>query len=84
MTNMIKYEDWAKLELRIGQVIEIEENKIKINCNSKSYSVNLDLNVEIKDKIIVGIEGDQLVIPIIQNSMPLIPDKDIEVGSRVG
>lgn len=82
ITEKIKFEDWAKLEMRVGEIKSIGKNII-INCLNKDFKINFDLDVKEGDKIIIGFIENHLVIPITGENIPLIPDGDIEVGARV-
>ena len=81
MTEIIKFEGWQKLELRVGEVKSIGE-KIIISCN-KDFEIKLDLDVKKEDKIVMGILGDGLVIPVVKGNVPLIPEKGAQVGWKV-
>jgi len=82
MENIINFEDWAKLEMRVGMIKEIEKGKIVINCNGKNYSKKIKLNVNNSDLIVIGFLGDDIIIPLIEGSV-IIPEKDIEPGCRI-
>ena len=82
MTEIINFEDWLKFELRIGEVKKIK-NQIVINCNNKEFKVSDNLDLKNGDKIVVGINGANLMIPVINENIPLIPEKDAEAGMRV-
>ena len=83
MENIINFEDWEKLEMRVGKIKEIEKDKIVISCNGKNYSKKIKLNVDKDDLIVIGFLGDDLIIPLIDGSV-IIPEKDIENGVRIG
>ncbi|MCF7910405.1 hypothetical protein K9L16_01890 [Candidatus Pacearchaeota archaeon] len=81
MKPEIKFEDFAKLTLLIGEVKEIEPN-LKINIGDRILEhENID-NVKEGDKIVVGFIKDKLVIPLI-NNFPIKPEKNIQPGSKV-
>ncbi len=82
MTEIIQFEDWVKLKLKVGEVKKTGE-KIVITLDGKSYEVNLDLDVKKGDKIVVGFSGEGLVIPVVEERVPLDPGKDSKEGSRV-
>jgi len=82
MENIINFEDWVKLEMRVGKIKEIEKSKMVINCNGKDYSKKIKLNANKDDLIIIGFLGDNLIIPLINDSV-IIPEKDIENGARI-
>jgi methionine--tRNA ligase beta chain len=76
-------EDFVKVDLRIGEIKEIKKGKIIVSCNNKEFSVKLDSDVKKNEKIAVIIEGDRIIIPILNKNIPLIPEKDIEPGSKI-
>lgn len=82
MTEIIKYEEWIKLKLKVGEVKKTGEKTV-IALDGKSYEVNLDLEVRKGDKIVVGFSGEGLVIPVVDGRIPLDPGKDSKEGWRV-
>ncbi len=83
MKPEMNFEDWMKFNLRVGEIVEVSEGKIKVNIGEKTLELNKSVNAAEGDKIIVGIDKDRLVIPLANNQV-LKTDEDIEVGSRVG
>jgi len=83
MKPEMNFEDWMKFNLRVGEIVEVSEGKIKVNIGEKTLELNKSVNAAEGDKIIVGIDKDRLVIPLANNQV-LKTDADIEVGSRVG
>lgn len=83
MKSEVSFEDWMKVKLIIGEVVEIGEGKIKINIGEKILETKRDLNVEKRDKIVAGLNGDRLIILLVKGSA-ISPEKDVENGSRVG
>ncbi len=83
MKPEISFEDWQKINLVIGEVREIG-NLTKINCNEKDYSIRLKLKADKGDKIVIGFLNNQIIIPVFDKDNPIIPEKDIENGSRIG
>ncbi len=79
---MIKIEEFWKIDFKVGEVKEVGNNN-KIKCDNKTFNVNLKLDVNKGEKIAVIIEGDKLIIPVINDSIPLIPEKDAEAGSKI-
>ena len=75
MKSEITFEDWQKIELKIGEVKEVG-NKIKIQCKEKEYLTEVKINVKEGDKIVVGIFNDELVMPLIEGDNPLVSEKD--------
>ena len=84
MKPEIKFEDWMKVNLIVGEIVEIKKEIIKINCGDKIRETkNIDLSCKNGDKMIIGILNDRIIIPIINNKVHLIPEKSIEPGSSV-
>ena len=81
---MIKYEDFTKLDLRIGEVVSTKNDSIEIDCGGKILKTKISLNTKKGDKIVVGIIENELIIPLSKENNPLTPDQDIEAGSIVG
>lgn len=79
----MNFEDWIKLDLRIGEIKTIKNRLAKINLGDKEYSIKTSLDLQKGDKIVVGIREGKLIVPNVNNSI-IIPEKDIENGSRVG
>ena len=82
MTEIIQFEDWAKLKLKVGIVKKVGES-IVINDGTNDFEIKLDLNVKKGDKIVVGLNGDGLVVPVVNDRIPLDPGQDSKEGSRV-
>jgi len=80
---MIKIEEFWGIDFRIGEVKVVSNSNIKIKCNNKNFNVNLKLDVNKGEKIAVIIDGDKLIIPVVNGNVPLVPEKDIEVGSKI-
>lgn len=80
---MITIEDFAKIELKVGKIISKSNRETLIECNGKEFSTRININTNKNDKIIIAINGDEVIIPLINHSIPLVPDKDIETGSKV-
>ena len=55
MKAEVNIEDFIKLKLVIGEVIEINENKIKIIIGDKILDGNKKGNLKKGDKILVGL-----------------------------
>lgn len=82
MKPEVKFEDWTKLKLLVGEIMDIVEGNIQINIGDRIMEYVRKINAEKGDKIVVGVTGDNLVVPLIKDSF-IVPEKDIEVGSRV-
>jgi tRNA-binding EMAP/Myf-like protein len=81
--NNVTIDDFSKIEFRIGEVKSIDKKGIKIICDDKDFLINIDLDVKKKDKLAIIIAGEKLIVPVIDSHLPLSPEKDIELGSRV-
>ena len=79
---MINYDEFKKSDLRIEEIIEVKKDEIRIKCGEKSFSFNGKLNVEKGEKIFIVINEDKLIIPHINNS-PIVPEKDINAGTKI-
>jgi len=80
---MIKIEEFWGIDFRVGEVKGVSNSNIKIKCNNKNFNVNLKLDVNKGEKIAVIIDGDKLIIPVVNGNVPLVPEKDIEAGSKI-
>ncbi|MFH1325831.1 MAG: hypothetical protein ABIH49_03645 [archaeon] len=83
MKPKITFDEWLKFDLRVGEVAESNKDNLKINCCDKEFHVKLPISVKKGEKIVIGISGDKVVIPVIGGNIPLAPEKDIEVGSKI-
>lgn len=79
----INFEEWAKLEMGIGMIKRITKGGSIINCKDRDYSIKIKLNAKKNDLIAVGFIGDEIIIPLVNENIPIIPESDIEVGSKV-
>ena len=110
--NIISFEDWKKLDLRVAQIKKVED----IEGADKLWKLTIDVGSEIGERIICagikehyskrelegkkiivfvnlaprlmkGIESQGMLLAAEKNDKCevalLIPEKDIEVGSRV-
>ncbi|MBS3076506.1 hypothetical protein J4481_02070 [Candidatus Pacearchaeota archaeon] len=82
MKSEITFEDWEKVNLIVGEVIEVSDGKIKINVGGEVLSEK-KIDVKKGEKIVVGLFNGNLVFPLVDGSA-IVPEKDIELGSRVG
>lgn len=83
MKKIIKIEDFSKINLRVGEVIEVTKSYTKIGCFDKVFTVKLNLNVKKGEQLIVAVNGDNLVIPVLNQNITLSPEKNIDAGSKV-
>jgi hypothetical protein len=79
---MINIKDFQKVELMLAEVKEISRDGVLIDSGDKMVSLKLELDVEVGDKIIVGLLDDGLIVPLV-GGMVLQPDGDLPVGSKV-
>ncbi len=80
---MINIDEFSKVNLRIGKIKEIKKDRITINCNNKDYEIKIKLKVKERDKILIIINNDKIIIPVLNNDIPIIPEQDIDSGSKV-
>jgi len=80
---MIKFEDFNKLDLKVGEVVAVRDNQTEINCGEKTLSTKVSFGTNVGDKIIVGAIKDELVIPLVGGKHPLTPDQDMSAGDSV-
>lgn len=80
---MIKIDDLQKINLIVGEVKKIEQNKVVINNGEKDFEIMENINAKIGDKIIISSTQNKVVILTTENGNVLIPEKGIENGSKV-
>lgn len=80
---MITIEEFRKVNLIIGEVKEIEKDQIIISCENKNFITKRKLKINKKDKIVIVVNGDEIIIPTISKTIPIIPESDIEQGSKI-
>ena len=111
-SEKVSFNDWEKLELRVGQILEVED----IEGADKLYKFTVDLGSEIGERTICagikehyskeelkgkkisvfvnlepkklrGIESQGMILAACTGDeskvILVIPEKDIEVGSRI-
>jgi len=82
MKPEIKFDDWAKLEMQVGEII-IDKSKKKIRIGEKLFDFNFNLALNSGDKIVVGLTKEGIILPVIDEKVLLSPESDIENGSKV-
>jgi len=82
MTEIIKFEDWVKFELRVGEIKKVGK-KVIINYNNRDFEAKLDLDVNKGDQIVVGISRDNLILPVVKDNITLVPEKQAEIGWKI-
>lgn len=80
---MIDLEEFKKIELTLGLVEKIDKDYIKITSNKKQFVTKIKLNVKEGDKIVVAFDNSNIFIPVVAGNIPLKPEKDIELGSKI-
>ncbi len=80
--SMIKFDDFAKLDLRVATV-KVSNKKKKILVNDKEFAPDFKINAKTGDKIAVGMMGKEIVILVTDKINPIFLDGDIENGSKI-
>ncbi len=80
---MINIDEFAKVEMRVGEVVDSGKKEIMITCNGKSSSFSTDLRLKKGDKVVVIANSDSLYLLCTEKNIPIIPEKDIKEGSKV-
>ena len=108
MSEKIKFDDWSKLDIRVGKILEVED----IEGADKLYKLEIDIGdekrivcagikkyykkeelqnklcvvfVNLEPKTMKGIKSDGMLLAVDEDGKPtlIIPEKDIEVGSKI-
>jgi len=82
MKPEVTFDDWMKFRLIVGEIIEISKKNVKIDIGGEIFKANKRGDLEKGDRIVVGIENNKLIIPLIEGSV-IIPEKDIEPRCRI-
>ena len=80
----MKFEDWLKFDLRVGEIIGIGGGKIKIDLGDREFEKKINIDVKKGEKIIVGLQGNGCVIPLVGGNVLIAPEKNIDNGVRIG
>lgn len=80
---MIKIEEFWKIDFKIGEVEEISDKNIKVRCNDKTFNTGLKLDAKKGEKIAVVIDDERLIIPVVNEKIHLVPEKEIEIDSKI-
>jgi len=80
---MITIKEFSKIDLRIGEVKETDKEKIKVNIGNQDLTTNSRVAVNKGDKIVVAIQNNQLIIPTINKTIPIAPEKDTPAGTKI-
>lgn len=82
MKPEIKFEDFAKLEFLVGEVVDIKENLIEVDIGDRILKSGKSFEIEKGKKIVVGVNDEDLIFLLAGDSV-ISPEKDIGNGSRV-
>lgn len=80
---MMEFDEFKKLDLRIGEVVDVGGDGVRINCGANDAFVKGKLDVSKGDKVVVGTCEDCVVVLVVGGEMPIVPEKDIGVGVRI-
>jgi hypothetical protein len=83
--TMINFEEWANIEMRVGEVKDILKEESIITCKNKDFSTKIKLNAKKNDLIVIGFFGDEIIIPLVNDNILLSPENEsAEPGMRIG
>jgi len=82
-TKEMNIEDFIKIDFRIGEIEEVSKSEFKIRCNDRIFNTKTKLNVKKGEKLAVIIDGDKIVVPVVNGNIPLIPEKSVPNGSKI-
>jgi hypothetical protein len=80
--SMIKFDDFAKLDLRVATV-KVSNKQKKILINDREFAPDFEINAKTGDKIAVGIIGEEIVVLVTDKINPVFLDSEIENGARI-
>ena len=60
---MITFDEFKKIDFRIGKVITVNKGKMQISLGDKDYNIISNPRITKDDKIVVIVNGDNLIIP---------------------
>jgi hypothetical protein len=83
MKNMIKIDEFSKVNLRLGKIKSKDNSGIKISCNAEIFNSNIHLNAKEGDEVIISSMGEKLVVPVVNRDIPLVPDKKAGEGWKI-
>jgi len=78
----MKFDEFKGFDMRIGEVLEIVEGGTKINYGENDFLIGLKLDVNVGDKVFVGVCEGGLVVPLVGGGI-VVPEKDIGVGVKI-
>ena len=76
--NEVKFDEWLKFDLRIGEV-----KNGKVDIGGREFELTQDVHVEEGDKIVVGVDGDKLVVLVVNSNVLIVPESDVKLGCKV-
>ncbi len=79
---MITFDEFKKVELRIGEILKIDKNKIEVKCGDKIYNFKGKLEAKKGEKLVIIIDDGKIIIPCVDNS-PIAPEREIKEGMRI-
>ncbi len=80
--NMIKFDEFAKLDLRVATLKGLNKKK-KIIVSEKEFIPNFEINANAGDKIVVGMMAKGIVVLVTDKINPIFLDGDIENGAKI-
>lgn len=80
---MINIEEFKKVNFIVGEIKEINENKIVIVTDNNEFITHVKLNSNKGDKIVFIISDNNAIIPLVGENNPIIPEKQIKPGSKI-
>lgn len=83
MKEMIKIDDFSKLNLRVGEIKNISKENVKISCLAETFISKIALDVKSGNQIVISSVGGKIFIPVVKEDIPLVPEKKIDSGSKV-
>ncbi len=104
----INFEDWSKLDLRVGKILKVEDiegadklYKLEVDIGSEKRTLAAGIKefyskeelqgkkcvifVNLEPKKLRGIESKGMILAADEDGKPtlIVPEKDVEVGSKV-
>ena len=82
MNQQISFEEWQKLDLRVGEIKEVKKDFLKLTDGNNEFAIKGSFNAQKGDKIVFGL-GNKIVLLVLDGNVLLSPDGDAEPGMRV-
>ena len=83
MNQQISFEEWQKLDLRVGEIKEVKKDFLKLTDGNNEFVIKGSFNIKKGDKIVFGL-GNKIVLPILDGNVLLSPDDGAEPGMKIG